>query len=73
MKHTLGPRVDLNDAAWRRSSYSGDQGNCAEVADGFPGLVPVRDSKNASGPALVFGTAVWAAFVAGVKSGAGRR
>ncbi|WP_373420856.1 DUF397 domain-containing protein, partial [Streptomyces scabiei] len=29
-----------------KSSHSGDNGgNCIEVAPGFPGLVPVRDSK----------------------------
>jgi hypothetical protein len=39
------------------------------VADGFPGVVPVRDSKNPDGPALVFSAGAWSAFVAGVKAG----
>ncbi|MEU0843846.1 DUF397 domain-containing protein [Streptomyces sp. NPDC005962] len=34
-----------------------------EVADGIPGVVPVRDSKNPQGPALVFPAASWAAFI----------
>lgn len=55
---------------WRKSSYSGSEnGQCVEVADGFPSLVPVRDSKDPHGPALIFGDAGWSAFVAAVKSG----
>lgn len=55
---------------WRKSSYSGsDNAQCLEVADGFSSLVPVRDSKNPQGPALVFGDAGWSAFVASLKSG----
>ncbi|MEU7213718.1 DUF397 domain-containing protein [Streptomyces sp. NPDC044989] len=39
-------------AAWRTPSYSGPNGgDCVEVADNCPaGAVPVRDSKNPSGP-----------------------
>ncbi|WEV27599.1 DUF397 domain-containing protein [Streptomyces sp. 71268] len=55
---------------WRKSSYSGNNGgNCVEVAPGFPGVVPVRDSKDPNGPALAFSSSTWAAFVAGVKAG----
>ncbi|MER6850163.1 DUF397 domain-containing protein [Streptomyces flaveolus] len=32
------------------------------MAPGFPGVVPVRDSKNPDGPVLVVGRAAWAAF-----------
>jgi hypothetical protein len=38
------------------------------VADGFP-VVPVRDSKDPHGPALIFPAAAWTAFVARVKAG----
>jgi hypothetical protein len=61
---------DLSAAQWRKSSYSNaDGGNCVEVADGFPGVLPVRDSKNPEGPSLVFPAAAWTAFVAAVKAG----
>ncbi|MEU5238662.1 DUF397 domain-containing protein [Streptomyces lydicus] len=61
-------RIDLTTALWRRSSYSnGDGGDCIEVVDGLPGVVPVRDSKDPHGPALVFPAAAWSSFVAAVK------
>ncbi|MCG3040806.1 DUF397 domain-containing protein [Streptomyces fenghuangensis] len=61
---------DLNTAVWRKSSYSdGTGGSCVEVADGFPGVTPVRDSKAPEGPALVFPDADWSAFVTAVKGG----
>jgi hypothetical protein len=55
------------DAGGRKSSKSGD-GDCVEVAD-VPDGVAVRDSKNPTGPVLVFTPTEWAAFVAGVKDG----
>ncbi|MFI1829639.1 DUF397 domain-containing protein [Streptomyces sp. NPDC020412] len=55
-------------SAWRKSSYSSGAGdNCVEVADNIPGTVPVRDSKNPTGPALAFGIDAWAAFVGTFK------
>ncbi|MFB7657966.1 MULTISPECIES: DUF397 domain-containing protein [unclassified Streptomyces] len=66
MKHT----PDLSTAAWRKSSYSdGGDNNCVEVADGCPGLVPVRDSKAPDGRVLVFGMSPWRSFLAGIKQG----
>jgi hypothetical protein len=64
----------INDAStlsgWRKSSYSGSQqGTCIEVLDGYTGGVPVRDSKNPTGPALVISAAGWADFVAATKRG----
>ncbi|MET9361988.1 DUF397 domain-containing protein [Streptomyces sp. NPDC006632] len=41
---------------WFTSSYSGNGGQCIEVAtnlaDSGHGVVPVRDSKNPNGPTL---------------------
>ncbi|WP_329206712.1 DUF397 domain-containing protein [Streptomyces sp. NBC_01696] len=69
--HSGGDGGDcLEVATWRKSTYSGgDGGNCLEVSDGHPHLVPVRDSKATDGPALVFRTAAWSAFIADLKHG----
>ncbi|MEU9421938.1 DUF397 domain-containing protein [Streptomyces sp. NPDC048342] len=40
-----------------------------EVADAFPGTVPVRDSKAPDGPALIFEAGPWAAFIGELKAG----
>ncbi|MER7765634.1 DUF397 domain-containing protein, partial [Kitasatospora sp. NPDC096140] len=55
--------VDLTHAGWRKSTYSGGQNGCIEVADGFTSVMPVRDSKDPSGPALVFSSTAWQSFV----------
>ncbi|WP_327691169.1 DUF397 domain-containing protein [Streptomyces sp. NBC_00461] len=71
-----GECVEVSDdflaaAAWRKSSYSNsDGGACLEVADNLSApcaLVPVRDSKNPHGPALVLSATAWGAFVAAVR------
>ncbi|MFC5666627.1 DUF397 domain-containing protein [Kitasatospora misakiensis] len=54
---------------WRKSSYSNNGGQCVEIAPDFPNVVPVRDSKDPDGPALVFPADAWRAFVAGVQAG----
>lgn len=63
------PRIDVNSARWRKSSFSNqDGGNCIEVADGFPGAVPVRDSKVPGGPVLVVSAGAWSRFVGFARS-----
>ncbi|MCX5121192.1 DUF397 domain-containing protein [Micromonospora sp. NBC_00362] len=60
--------MDLSNARWRKSTRSGASGgNCVEVASNLPGVVAVRDSKDAAGPTLAFAPATWAAFVAQVS------
>jgi hypothetical protein len=60
--------TDLHDVRWLRSSYSTGANNCVETArprTGPPaGLLAVRDSKNPSGPALLFSPGSWAEFTA---------
>ncbi|WP_435885980.1 DUF397 domain-containing protein [Streptomyces lydicus] len=54
----------MADASWRKSTYSdGGGGDCVEVADGIPGLVPVRDSTRPAGPVVLVGAPAWTAFI----------
>jgi hypothetical protein len=59
---------DSSRATWRKSSYSGGNGDCVEVAECGDG-VAVRDSKDPAGPALAFAPSDWVAFVQGAKNG----
>jgi len=59
--------MDLSTASWRKSSWSNANG-CVEVAF-VEDQVAVRDSKDRSGPVLVFTAHEWAAFVGGVRTG----
>ena len=62
--------MDVKGVTWRKSSYSsGNGGQCVEVADGLPGVVAVRDSKDVTGPHLQFSGPAWSAFVTSVKEG----
>ncbi len=55
---------------WQKSSFSnGSGGNCVETCALPDGGRAVRHSKDPNGPALVFTTAEWQAFIAAVKGG----
>lgn len=57
---------------WRKSSYSGNGGsNCVEWAPDSvtSDAVPVRDSKDPHGPALLFTPHAWTAFLTAVRHG----
>ncbi|MFI6609290.1 DUF397 domain-containing protein [Streptomyces sp. NPDC050507] len=56
------------NVAWRKSSFSGGDNNCVEVAPAGVGVY-LRDSKDPHGPAHQFSGAEWGAFLAGVKAG----
>ena len=73
MSDATGPSLSLSlsGARWVKSTRSGPTGgNCVEVASLGDGRVAVRNSRRPAGPALLFGRAQWAAFVAAI---AGRR
>ncbi|MEV0278086.1 DUF397 domain-containing protein [Streptomyces sp. NPDC050610] len=55
---------------WFKSSYSSNGGACIEIATNLTscGVVPVRDSKNPTGPALKIDASAWSDFVAFVRT-----
>ncbi|MEV6325224.1 DUF397 domain-containing protein [Nocardia sp. NPDC051787] len=61
--------VGLSGVDWFKSSYSETGGQCVEVAWLPGGDIGVRDSKNPTGPALVFTPGEWDAFTVGVNDG----
>ncbi|NKY27477.1 DUF397 domain-containing protein [Nocardia gamkensis] len=62
-------KADLTGARWYKSSHSGGGNDCVEVAHLDGGMVGVRDSKNPTGPALVFAPHEWDAFSTGIAEG----
>ncbi|WP_405743246.1 DUF397 domain-containing protein [Streptomyces sp. NBC_01525] len=50
-------------SAFRKSSYSNQEGNCVEVARTSTGGHAIRDSKRPAGPRLTFNGAAWGSFV----------
>ncbi|MEU3457339.1 DUF397 domain-containing protein [Micromonospora sp. NPDC006766] len=58
---------DLTNARWFTSSRSANNGDCVECAV-LPDAMAVRDSKDPSGPALVFPAAQWSAFLATIPT-----
>ena len=53
---------------WRKSSRSYGTGDCIEVAAPSGKRIAVRDSKNVGGAVLMFSSAQWSAFVAGIRT-----
>jgi hypothetical protein len=56
------------DETWRTSTRSGQNGACVEVRQ-VAGTVQVRDSKDRSGPVLMFTADVWQSFVSAIHTG----
>jgi hypothetical protein len=56
----------IPDEAWYKSSRSAGANNCIEVAH-VQGRTAVRDSKNKTGPVLIFADSEWDTFVKGQK------
>jgi hypothetical protein len=52
---------------WHKSNQS-DDGGCVEIAYAN-GMIGVRDSKNPTGPVLVFNQREWDAFANGIQDG----
>ncbi|MFO7250813.1 MAG: DUF397 domain-containing protein [Actinomycetes bacterium] len=60
---TTGNRHSTPSIQWRRSSHSGDTGNCVEVALLPSDRIGIRDSKNPAGPVLEVNGSDWRAFI----------
>ena len=60
---------DAPTARWRISSFSGNDGNCVEVAELRDGTIAVRNSKHRDTGAVLFTRAEIAAWIAGCKAG----
>lgn len=66
---STSPTSPKRFAVWRKSTHSGGDGNCVEVAVAVDGTVGVRHSKNRDGAHLHFTPYEWRAFIDGVKRG----
>lgn len=62
-----GDQASAPPITWRKSSYSGDTGNCVEVAALPSTQIGIRDSKNPAGPMLQVSPAEWRSFTEKVR------
>jgi hypothetical protein len=60
---------DLGGVVWRKSQHSSNEEGCVEAAFLADGRVAIRDSKDRTGPALVYTRHEWDCFLSGAKDG----
>jgi hypothetical protein len=59
----------LTTARWRKSSARHPSGSCVEIAELPDGMIAVRNSRDKSGPALIYPRTELAGFLRGVQDG----
>jgi Domain of unknown function (DUF397) len=58
----------MNDATWRKSTFSGGNGGGCVEAGSTPGAVLVRDTKDRDGAVLAFTPQAWLEFAARIRN-----
>lgn len=58
----------MTKLSWRKSTFSGSQANCVEVADHLNAVL-VRDTKDRTGPVLRLSDATWRDLTTRIKMG----
>ncbi|MFD9423834.1 MULTISPECIES: DUF397 domain-containing protein [unclassified Streptomyces] len=61
------PRGDGENAGEGQNASHGENAGDVDGPDALPRLVPVRDSKRADGPAILFRAGAWEPFLGGLK------
>lgn len=61
--------TDLPTSRWRKSRTSNPTGSCVEIAELPEQAVALRNSRDKSGPALIYPRTAVGAFLQGVKNG----
>jgi len=60
--------LERTGLVWRKAQLSTNNGSCVEIAS-VTGKIALRDSKDPSGPVLVYTPDEWSAFLDGAKKG----
>ncbi|RLU86233.1 DUF397 domain-containing protein [Streptomyces griseocarneus] len=59
---------DLSIAVWRKSSHSGSGSGCVVIAEQYPDLMPIGDSKDLSRAKVIVPRAAFASLVGAVAA-----